>query len=71
MCVCVRYLDVVVGVPVGVVDDDGVCGCQVDSQTARTRGQQEAELLSARRCGGVCVHGLHTHTHTHTYTYTD
>lgn len=31
------YLDVVVGVPVGVVDDDGVGGRQVDTKTSGPR----------------------------------
>lgn len=29
-----QYLDVVVGIPVRVVDDDGVGGGQVDAQTS-------------------------------------
>lgn len=44
-----HYLDIIVGVPVGVVDDDGVSRGQVDTQTSRPRRQQEAELL---RTGG-------------------
>lgn len=54
-----RYLDVVVRVPVRVVDDDGVCTRQVDAQTPRPRGKQEAELLRARSCDanqhGNCI----------------
>ena len=41
-------LDVVVGVPVRVEDDHRVGGGQVDPQTARPRGQQEAELARPR-----------------------
>jgi len=44
-----HYLDIIVGVPVGVVDDDGVGRGQVDTQTSRPRRQQETELL---RTGG-------------------
>lgn len=38
-------LQVVLWVPVRVEDDHGVGGRQVDSQAARTRRQQEAEIL--------------------------
>ena len=41
------YLQVLVGVPVGVIDDDGVSGCEIDAQAARARGQQEAEDVRA------------------------
>ena len=59
-----RYLDIIMRVPVGVVDDDGVCGCQVYAQPSCSCGQQEAELLGTWRCStqprivsvcGVCV----------------
>jgi hypothetical protein len=40
-------LDVVVRVPIRVVDDDGVGRVQVDAETSGTRGQQEAELFGA------------------------
>jgi hypothetical protein len=43
----ITHLDVVVWVPVRVVDDDGVGRVQVDAETSGTRGQQEAELFSA------------------------
>jgi hypothetical protein len=43
----ITHLDVVVWVPVRVVDDDGVGRVQVDAETSSTRGQQEAELFSA------------------------
>lgn len=46
----VTDLDVVVGVPVGVEDDDGVGGGQVDAEAPGPRRQQEAELLRPRRC---------------------
>lgn len=41
-------LDVIVRVPVRVIDDDCVCRSQVDTQAARTGGEQEAELLGPR-----------------------
>ncbi len=41
------YLQVLVRVPVRVIDDDGVGGCEVDAQAARARGQQEAEGVRA------------------------
>ena len=39
------HLKVIVRVPIGVVDDDGVRRGQVDAQPAGSRGQQEAEVL--------------------------
>ncbi len=52
------HLQVLVGVPVGVVDDDGVSSCEVDSKAARARGQQEAEdarALVEALDGGLAV----------------
>ena len=43
-------LDIVVGIPIGVIDNDGIGSGQVDTQTTSAGGQQEHELLSA---GGV------------------
>ncbi len=37
------YLHVLVGVPVTVIDDDGVSGGEVDAQPPSPRGQQEDE----------------------------
>jgi len=45
------YLHVLVGVPVTVVDDDGVSRGEVDAQAASPGGQQEDEDV------GVCVEG--------------
>ena len=45
------YLDVIVRVPVGVVDDDGVGGGQVDAQAPGPGGQQEGKLGGAGSCG--------------------
>ena len=43
---CVRvYLQVVLGVPVGVEDDAGVRGGEVDSQPPRPRAQQEHKAV--------------------------
>ena len=41
------HLDVVVRVPVRVIDDDGVGGVEVDTETSGPGGQQEAELLGS------------------------
>jgi len=38
-------LDVVVRVPIGVVDDDCVSGIQVDTETSGPGRQQEAKLF--------------------------
>lgn len=46
------YLDVVVRIPVRVVDDDRVCARQVDTEASGSCRQQEAELLGAGRCDG-------------------
>lgn len=43
-----RYLNVVVRVPVGVEDDDRVCGGQVDAQASGSSGEQETKLAGAR-----------------------
>lgn len=40
-------LDVVVGVPVAVVDDDGVGRCQVDTQTT---GPEKKKLIITLQC---------------------
>lgn len=40
------YLYVVVWVPVGIEDDDGVCCGQVNAQASRSGGEQETELTS-------------------------
>ena len=42
-------LDVVVGIPVRVVNDDGVGRRQVDSQTASASRQQKDEVLGTAR----------------------
>lgn len=42
------YLDVIVRIPVRVVDDDGVGSSQIDSQPSGSRRQQEGKLLSTR-----------------------
>jgi hypothetical protein len=38
-------LDVVVGIPIGVVDDDRVGSVQVDAETAGSSRQQEGKLF--------------------------
>ena len=40
-------LDVVVGIPIGVVDDDRVGCVQVDAETSGASWQQEGKLLGA------------------------
>jgi len=47
VCVCV-YLQVVLGVPVRVKDDAGVCGGQVDAEPPRPSAQQEHEAVRVR-----------------------
>lgn len=49
--VTLLYLDVIMRIPVRVVNDDGVGGGQVDPQTSGPRGQQEGKLLGARSWG--------------------
>ena len=41
------HLQVHLGIPVGVVQDNHVGGVQVDAEAAGTRGQQEDELLGS------------------------
>ncbi len=43
-------LDVIVGVPVRVVDDDGVSRCEINTQTTSSGGEEESKLRSARSC---------------------
>ena len=43
------YLDVIVRIPVRVVDKHSVSGGQVDTQASRPSGEQEAESLGTRR----------------------
>lgn len=42
-------LDVVVRIPIGVVDNDSVSGCKIDSQATGTSGQKEDELRGTGR----------------------
>lgn len=49
---CLR-LNVVLRVPVAVVDDDGVCYGQVDAQTAGARRQQKHKAVRVRRTEAV------------------
>lgn len=46
-CVYVRlpYLQVVLGVPVGIKDDAGVCSCEVDSQATSSCAQKENKAV--------------------------
>lgn len=44
------YLDVVVGVPVRIIDDDGVSRCKIDAQTTRSGGEEESKLSSTWSC---------------------
>ena len=39
------YLEIILWVPVGVVDDDGVGGGQIDAETAGASTQQEDEAV--------------------------
>lgn len=42
------HLDVIMGVPVRIEDDDSVSSGQVDAQATSSGGQEEAELLGTR-----------------------
>lgn len=44
------YLNVIVGIPVRIEDNDGVCSGQVDPQATGPGGQEEAELTGTRSC---------------------
>lgn len=44
------YLDVIVGVPVRIIDDDGVGRCKVDAQTTCSGREEEGKLRSAWSC---------------------
>ena len=48
-----KGLDVVVRIPVTVVDDDGVGRCQVNAETAGPGGEKEHELLGTWRIESV------------------
>ena len=54
------YLDVIVWVPVHVVDDDCVCRSQIDSQTSSLGGQQEYTALGGRVCNSQSATRLST-----------
>lgn len=42
------YLDVIMGVPVRIKDDDSISSSQIDTQAPSPGRQKEAELLSPR-----------------------
>lgn len=42
------HLDVIMGVPVRIEDDDSVSSGQIDAQAPSSSGQEEAELLGPR-----------------------
>lgn len=44
MCSCLR-LQIILGIPVRVKNDNGICSCEVDSKTSGTCGQEETEIL--------------------------
>lgn len=44
------YLNVIVGIPVRVKDDDCVRSGQVDAQTTRTCREKKTELTRSRSC---------------------
>lgn len=62
------YLQVVLRVPVGIKDDAGVCGRQVDAETAGSRAQQEDE--SVRVWSGEAVDGSLPKVATNSAVYT-
>lgn len=46
----IAYLDVIVRVPVRVIDDDGVSRGKIDAQTTSSGRQEESKLRSTRSC---------------------
>lgn len=60
----VHRLQVCLGVPVGIEQDDDVGGNEVDAETTSTRGKQEDELFATRgvvlvnRCDTILVCGV-------------
>lgn len=44
------YLNVVVGVPVRVIDDDGICRSQIDAEASSSCREEESKLRSTRGC---------------------
>lgn len=42
------HLNIIMGVPVGIEDDDSVSSGQVDAQAPSSGGEEEAELLGPR-----------------------
>lgn len=44
------YLDVVVGVPVRVIDDDGICRSQIDAKASSSCREEESKLRSTGGC---------------------
>lgn len=42
------HLDVIMGVPVRIKDDDSVCCGEIDAQASSSGRQEEAELLGPR-----------------------
>lgn len=46
-------MDIIVGVPVRVVDDDSVCGGQIYAQTTSSSREEECKLGSTRSCWGI------------------
>ena len=45
--VSLRYLKIVLGIPVGIEDDDCVGGGQIDTETAGSCGKEKAEILGS------------------------
>jgi len=41
------YLKIVLGIPVGIEDDDCVSGGQIDTETAGSCGKEKAEILGS------------------------
>lgn len=46
----VTHLDIIVGVPVRIIDDDSVSRRKVDAQTTRSGGEEESKLRSTWSC---------------------
>lgn len=50
LCLGSANLDVIVGIPVRVVDDDSVSRGEIDAQTTSSGREEESKLRSTRSC---------------------
>lgn len=45
---CFAYLDVIVGIPIRVIDNDSISRSKVNAQTTSSGREEEGELLGTR-----------------------